>query len=516
LILFLIPLLSEVVCGVIVNKKERHVEFAQKPTRKILSAAILSIMSASIAHAGSFSLYGEGNGINAGNFAAGSAAEAADASTGWYNPAGLALIREQQVVGAFTGIFPKATFNGSATYTEGNNPALPGTNNPPFTQRVQNLNVSKDGLVPALHYALPLGENATFGLSVVTPFGLATDASSDFTRYSAAYTKLTTINVSPEIGGRLSENLAVGLGIDFQHAHVNFGRYLGDPALATALGLPANYYDSGSVNKGDSLGFGFHAGFLVMLNDNHTRIGFNHQGTVKHKFHGYSRLTGRMAGSFAGPTPAPYSGPPTATFISDILQSNISQFPGVSTLSVYHDASDRIALLGSVVYTSWDVFKDIVLNNVAGPGRFSPFAGPQAGNLLLQSASSTNYKNTWRFAAGANVKANDNLMVRVGGGYDETPTTNLDRDIRLPDASRWAFSIGGHYQVREDLGVDFGWTHLWINKGGTVNKTERTVGTRSQAGYPVTFTVNGKASGHAELIGIQTVWTVDKVAPVTK
>ena len=483
-------------------------EFARKPTRKILSAAILSIIGASTAYAGGFSLYGEGNGSNAGNYAAGVAAEAADASTGWYNPAGLALIRNQQVVGAFTGVFPKVEFTGNTRYSVLTSPVGGPAVGAPVVGQVNSLNISKDGLVPAFHFAQPLGENATAALSVVAPFGLATDAGGTSTRYSASYTKVVTVNVSPEIGGRISENFAIGAGIDFQHAHVNFGRYLGDPQSALALGLPATYYDSSSVNKGDSNSMGFHAGFLVMLNENHTRVGLNYQSKVKHKFHGDSVLTGKLAGPVVPVVPG-VTWSTGGIFTSNTLQSNVAAFPEITTLSVYHDVNDNVALLGSVVYTGWDVFKEIVLNNVAGPGNPTAFGS----NLLLSSPSSTNYKNTWRFAVCANYKANEKFMLRVGGGYDETPTNNIDRDIRLPDASRWAFAIGGHYQVREDMGVDFGWTHLWMGEGGSVNKTERTFTTQSIALNPASFRVFGDSKGHADLIGIQGVWTIDGVAP---
>ncbi|MFW2535499.1 transporter, partial [Legionella sp. 28fTON52] len=42
--------------------------------------------------------------------------EAADASTGWYNPAGLALIRQQQVVVGAVGVFPSSELTGTSTF----------------------------------------------------------------------------------------------------------------------------------------------------------------------------------------------------------------------------------------------------------------------------------------------------------------------------------------------------------------------------------------------------------------
>ena len=83
----------------------------KKPINTRISLAILSLTSA-VAQAGSFSLYTESNGYAVGNFAAGIAAEAFDASTAWYNPAGLALIHEQQMIVGGVGVLPSTTLSG--------------------------------------------------------------------------------------------------------------------------------------------------------------------------------------------------------------------------------------------------------------------------------------------------------------------------------------------------------------------------------------------------------------------
>lgn len=69
-----------------------------KPLKSLVNAAVLSILATSAAHSAGFSLYTESNGASTGNFGAGVAAEASDASIGWYNPAGLVLIKNQQAV----------------------------------------------------------------------------------------------------------------------------------------------------------------------------------------------------------------------------------------------------------------------------------------------------------------------------------------------------------------------------------------------------------------------------------
>ncbi len=463
-----------------------------RPIRTLVSGAVIGILSASAAHSGGFSLYTEGTGSAIGNYAAGIAAEAADASTGWYNPAGLALIHNTQVVGGGVGVFPSSQLTGTSTFTT--------TGLPNFVQSFNGLDGAQSALVPSFHYALPLGENATFGFSTVSPFGLATDWETDSAvRYQATFTELVTINLSPEIGARITDHFAVGGGVDFQYARVKFNRILGAPTLYAPFNPAA--VDSLSYNNGNSIGVGFHTGVMSMFNDNHTRVGLNYQSKMRHKFHGQSRLTGKFAspGIVLGLQNSVLVANPDAVFKNNELSSNAVDLPDIVTLSGYHDLNETIALLGSVVYTGWSSFKDVQLNNVAAPA-INP--NTTVSLVKVNSTSPQNYSDVWRFALGANYRVNPLLMLRVGGGYDATPTNNIDRDVRLPDSNRWALSVGAHYQARPSIGIDVGYTHLFADDP-EINRFDRVSSTS-------TYAVNATGRAYADLVGAQVVWTIDK------
>jgi long-chain fatty acid transport protein len=469
-----------------------------KPVRTLVSVAVVGILATSIAHAGAFALYTEDSPAAIGNYAAGIAAEAADASTGWYNPAGLALIHKQEAVFGGVGVFPTAQITGSSTFSSH------GLDS--YVQNFNGLNGGDNAFVPAFHYALPLGENATFGLSVVSPFGLDTDWTGSPVRYQGTFTELITANISPEIGAKVTENFAVGAGLDLQYARVKFNTTIGLPTLYTALN-PA-IVDTLSYNNGNSVGVGFHVGVMGMFNDNHTRLGLNYQSEMNHTFHGQSRLFGPLA------DPTMNVGDPSAAngnalFKDNSLFSNPVVLPDVLTASAYHDLNETIALLGSVVYTGWSSFKLVTLNNVAAPA-VNPGPGPATGNVSqvqLNATTAENYSDSWRVSAGANYHVNDAWMLRVGGGYDESPTSDIYRDVRLPDVSRWALSIGAHYQMRPAIGFDVGYTHLFQASNGNVNRTEA-IGS-------ATFNVNSTTKASVDLVGAQVVWVMDKeiVAP---
>lgn len=456
-----------------------------KPIRSLTSLAVFAVLCSQGTFAGGFSLYTEGNGYSVGNFAAGVAAEAIDASIGWYNPAGLSRIHEQQAVFGGIGVFPTSKITGTSTYRT---VAAPFGALPPYNQSFSGLDGARDAFVPSFHYALPLGPKATFGLSVVAPFGLSTEwFQTSPVRYAATFTELLTTDVSPEIGGQITENLSLGLGLDLEYAKVKYNSMVGSPALQQVLGLNPMGFDSQSYNKGDSFGIGFHAGALLQFNEEHTRIGFNYQSQVRQQFSGYSRLNGRLANT------------PNGYFWSTNLTSNDIDLPEIATLSAYQDVNDSWAVLGSVVYTGWSSIETIQLNNVAA----AALVGGNIVNLPANVSAAQNYRDTWRFALGLNYKVNDALLLRIGGGYDQTPTVDADRDIRLPDADRWALAVGGHYQLKPNIGVDVGYTYLKAVGNSGINKT-------SQLGATSSYNVTADISAYAHLVGAQLVWKIDE------
>lgn len=468
-----------------------------KPLRTLVSSAVLSIMATNVAHSAGFSLYGEGNGAAAGNYGAGLAAEAADASIGWYNPAGLVLINEQQAVFGGVGIFPSSKLSGTSNFVT---PNPFGSGNLVYTQTFDNIESAENAFVPSFHYALPLTDRAVFGFSVTSPFGLATDwGPYSPVRYEATYTEVITTNFSPELGVKVAENFSFGAGLDIQYARVKFNSMVGLPTVLTSpfLRLPATTDDTLSYNKGSSYGVGFHAGLMGMFNDNHTRIGLNYQSKIRHTFYGYSNFIGPLAGN---PIITPFQADGFVT--SNDLYSNPIQLPDVLTLSAYQDVNEKLALLGSVVYTGWNVFQTIQLNNIAAPAISTDGDVTQIQANLI---SPQNYKNVWRVALGANYHINNQLMLRVGGGYDQSPTNDINRDVRLPDTDRWALAVGARYQPRPNISVDAGYTRLFGIQNNGVHRTDHLATS--------TYTVDASASSSANLVGLQLNWTIDHVEP---
>lgn len=462
------------------------------PKKTLLSTAIASFLVTGNAVSGSFSLYTESSPAAIGNYAAGIAASAQDASTGWYNPAGLVLLPSAQAVIGGVGIFPRSKLTGTSTYQS---QVVPGTYTS-YQQNFDGLQGAENAFVPSAHLALPLTPDVAFGLSLLSPFGLTTSwGENSPVRYQATDSKLTTVDIAPELAARVWDNFSVGLGIDLEYARVTFDSVLGSPALLSLTPFSPTTYDSSSKNKGNSFGVGFHAGAMLLLQEGHTRFGVNYQSEVSQKFHGSSRLRGRLA----APLPLSPLSDPNSEYWVHSLSSNTIDLPQIVTLSGYHDVNDCLALLGSVVYTGWHSLSDIQLNQIAAT---SPLTGP----IQAVSTSILDYRDAWRFAVGANYKLNPQWMLRVGGGYDETPTRNSHRDVRIPDSNRWALAAGAHFQANGNAGVDVGYSHLFADGQARINNTQ-VIGTS-------TFNVDARAKNSVDLVGVQLNWTMDDVQPI--
>ena len=155
-------------------------------------------------------------------------------------------------------------------------------------------------------------------------------------------------------------------------------------------------------------------------------------------------------------------------------------------------------MLGSIIYTGWNVFKNVTLNNVAG---YSPFSATL--QTPLQNTAIEDYRDAWRLAGGINYQVDERWMIRVGGGFDQTPTINQRRDIRLPDVNRWALAVGSHIKATQSLGIDIGYTFVFgANNASPINYTE--------ALDPLdSVTINGSAHNFGQLVGVQAVWAFD-------
>lgn len=407
--------------------------------------------------AAAFQLW-EQDGASVGNYHAGYAAIAEDASTAFYNPAGITRIKNQQLVVAGNAVDPRFKYKGTVLVNT--------LSEDPQTVAAQG---GQFGFVPAFHYVAPISDTVGFGFSVDVPFGLKTDyGTTTALRYIATESSTTVIDVSPTLGIKVTDKASIGFGPDYQYMEGEFdqvGTFGGDES------------DSDGVNKANGSGYGFHVGVLYEFTPE-TRAGLSYHSKVAHHLSGNSSFTGPLADAVGGP------------IISDRATVNIT-LPAYTALSMYHRMQSPFAVMASIIYTQWDSLQNLTFHNVAALLNVEP-------NRNVTVNIPQHFQNSWNVAVGADYFANDNIILRAGMGYDQTPVQNAYRNVQMPDNDRYVIAFGGHYQASQALGLDVSWMHLFFNTA-SVNPPAQVTG--DEIGI-----THGKVSGGADVLSGQVTW----------
>ncbi len=175
-----------------------------------IGAMLLSFAAGSAAGAGFAIQENAASGV--GNAFAGGAASAENASTVWFNPAGMSKLTSPQVVVAVNLVTPSFKFHDEGSQAAAFQPLGSSGGD------AGSVNV-----VPNVYLALPINQAWSIGLGINAPFGLVTEWSGDWIgRYQAVKTDVQTINVNPAVSWRVSDTFAVGAGIDWQHVRAEF------------------------------------------------------------------------------------------------------------------------------------------------------------------------------------------------------------------------------------------------------------------------------------------------------
>lgn len=464
-------------------------EFTTKRLVSVLCAAGLLGTSAD-AMASAFQIW-EQDGASVGNYHAGYAAEAVDASITWYNPAGITRIKNQQAVFGTAAIASDFKYKGSVGITENSivPPGIPG----PVTVTIDNVRAQGGAfsLVPSLGYVAPINDWIGFGFSVVAPFGLETQyGSATPLRYAATTTSITVADISPSLGFKVTEKASLGFGFDAQVAEAQFN------SVAGLVNLPPpitnrfidTRFDTTSHNKADDTGYGYHLGAMYEFTPD-TRVGLSYHSQVVHHFTGKSKFVGPLADLFNDDEP----------LISNNAKTSVT-LPAYTALSAFSRVKPCFAVMGTVVYTQWNKFNTLSLQNVAGLVDDEETSPLPAASKTIEVTIPEKYENSWNVSVGANYYPTDTITIRTGIGYDQTPVQNKYRNVQLPDNDRYVLALGAHFQATKTIGLDAGWSHIFIG--------EAKVNPPAQVNGAETVTTNGRVRGGADVLSGQVTWDI--------
>lgn len=410
------------------------------------------------AGASGFQLTADQNMSGLGNAQAGSAAVAENASTIFFNPAGMTQLQEREFSGGIQAIMPSMKFSNGASNATG----LSGNGG----------NGGSAAFVPNAYLSWAVTRDLYLGVGLGAPFGLKSEYGHLWTGAAQSeHFGIKTLNINPSIAYRVTDQLSLGFGVDWQKFEAEYRKVAGVNLVPGVV----NFAGVTSVLKARDTSWSWNAGALFKLSPA-TKIGVSYRAAVKYKLKGSNTLT--SDGTAEGNTAL---GLLNASVPSYVDASANLKLPEVWIFSIAHKLNGRWEVLTDLSRTGWSSIQRIDII--------------QSSGVPLTSINSA-FRDTWRIAFGTNYQLNDAYKLKLGMAYDQTPVKGADtRMVSLPDNNRISLSAGVQWKSSETTSLDVGVAYVYFKKSPIHNDQ---TGERISAGL-----VDGTFNNHAWLLGSQ-------------
>jgi len=429
----------------------------KNPMALRLIPALLAVAFSGTAGASGFAIT-EQNASGMGNAYAGSAAVAENASTIWYNPAGMTKLQAREF--SLGGAIIKTSFDFN------NDGSVVGA----FQGAGNGGNGGGVAFVPNAYLSWQLAPDWYVGIGMGAPFGNKVKYNTPWTGSAhSTHFEIKTYNINPAVAWRANEWLSLGVGVSWQRMTANYNAAAG--ALGSArLGIPTALAASSSKElDADDDSWNWNIGALFTVAPQ-TKIGVAYRSTTKYTLNGDI--------SMSGPSPA-FNAAASSGAKTDV------KLPNSFVLSIAQGIGDQWEILGDVSWMGWSSIQELDIVRTSGP------ASGQTAQVL-----ETKFNDNWRFALGANYKMNDAVKLRFGVAYDATPVPNAEyRITSLPDNDRTWVTTGVQWKPTKTSALDLGAAYIFV-KDAPINNA-------GWAGGLPQGTIKGNFNDYSWLLGAQ-------------
>ncbi len=338
----------------------------------------------------------------------GQAAAVHDASTAFWNPAGMSLLPGIQGAAALHYVMPSTKFTsagplpGGSTYNAFGNGGQGG----------------ESAFVPALYGTWMINPQWSVGLAINAPFGLATEWDSRWAgQFHAIKSEVETLNINPTVSFKVNNMISLGAGVSYQQLKAT---------LTNAIS-PLAPGSQGQV-EGDDWAWGWNLGAMFDFGQG-TRVGLTYRSAIDYTIKGDLIFQG---------IPLPDQSIKAAVKLPDTFSVGLS-----------HRFNPQWRVLADYTWTGWDSIQTLDIQS--------------QGSGVTLSSTNLQFKNSWRMGVGAEYQINQPWLLRMGLAYDTTPVQDAFRTPRLPDSDRIWLAVGARYQPSPTWWLDFGYTYIWLD-----------------------------------------------------
>ncbi|HTP99512.1 MAG TPA: outer membrane protein transport protein [Casimicrobiaceae bacterium] len=411
-------------------------DVAQVAAASVIAVAVA--LRAGDAHAGSgFELRSQ-SASTLGSAQAGMTCGVADVSTIVFNPAALGYGTDIETAINVTGLFTSVKFSETAATTILGTP-IPGNSGG---------NAGTSVAIPNLYLGAPLADGWRVGLAIAPRFGLGSYWSSGWVgRYYAVDSELRTIDIVPTLSWRPDRQWSLGVGLDVQYAKIKTTSAIDFGTIDAVLtggafgGIPAGS-DGGTSSNADSWGVGFTLGAIYEPQPG-TRFGFDYHSKIRQSFKGDSTFS---LGGLVGAGVAAVSGA-----FRDTSLSTDFDMPQMATAGLYYEVGADWAVMADLKWTDWSSFSSLAVN----------FGNPAQPPVQTSYA----WRDSWFAAVGARYRVSDEVALRFGVAYDQTPARNDTRNPVIPDTDSYWLAVGLEYRFSPQVKLDLAYGHVFAKDG---------------------------------------------------
>ncbi|MBS0348550.1 MAG: outer membrane protein transport protein [Proteobacteria bacterium] len=360
----------------------------------------------------------EQNASGIGNAYAGSAAVAENASTIFFNPAGMTQLKDREVSVGLAIVRPTFKFSDRGSSTG----VLGGAGN--------GGDAGSWAFLPNAYLSWALSKDLYAGVGLGAPFGLITEYDDPWLGGAQAIKfDIKTYNINPSLAYRLNDKVSIGGGLSIQRIEVDYRRQ----ATVTSAALAATH----ATFAADDVSLGWNLGALFTLSPT-TKVGVSYRSEVRHKLEGDLKIDGPAAGA-------------SAALTTGSAKANVD-LPATFILSVTQKLDERWEMLGDLSWTGWSSIPKVDIVRTAG----------LLNGATVQSLD-TDFRDTWRYALGANYRYTEAVKLKFGVAYDQSPVRDPQhRLVSLPDNNRTWFTTGAQVKVNKDSALDVGVAYLYV------------------------------------------------------
>ncbi len=373
--------------------------------RKLIMIIILLIINETISFASGYLFINQGSRAN--GMAGAFVATANDASSIFYNPAGMSFINSQQFLINANIYYQRGSF-------EGNNP-------------ITNTNISENlrggtFLSPNAYYVKPINDKFTAGIGLFNIFNydIEWEEKEKFNgRFIAQRTSLSAWSINPALSYHISPQLGIGFGIELREI-----KFMYEKSIPLLIQQYDAIFDVAhlKIESKREWGVSFNIGAMYEMRDD-IRIGLSYRHSIEKDLGTEAEFNVLPMSNI----PLDEKGGPSFPQEPVSVKVNVF-FPTILTIGAAYQYDETLLMELDISWERWNKFNELrfIFNDYS----------------VYDTVIKKDYKDSFSIRLGLEKELNSTYKIQAGYAFEKTPVSSSGADPLYWDANRHNLSCG--------------------------------------------------------------------------